>query len=328
MTIQHLVISGGGPTGILSYGVISTLAKKDFWQLTDIKSMYGTSIGAYVCFMVSLGYEWEWLDDYFIKRPWEKLVAASTNKLTDIYEKKSILNGNFYTEAIKPLLRGKDISETITLAEFYAYNKIDFHLYAANINAKIVEKVDISHQSHPNLSLIHALRMSMAVPVMFDPIFIEGGCFIDGGLMNNFPLNDCIEQQKCDFDHILGIKNVWKENVNQSINEKSSIFDFVLEIIKKMRAYIDLDENHPAIKNIVYCVTDEFATADKWVETLSSEKLRKRLVEIGCSQADLFLTDLCKSETCQSESETCQSESGTCQSETCQSEICQDEKCL
>lgn len=88
MTIKHLVISGGGPTGFLSYGVASYLAKKDFWKLEDIKSIYGCSIGAYMGVVLSLGYEWEWLDDYFIKRPWEKLAASSAIKFTDINEKK------------------------------------------------------------------------------------------------------------------------------------------------------------------------------------------------------------------------------------------------
>ena len=308
MTIKHLVISGGGPTGILSYGVISQLAKKGFWHLPDIKSMYGTSIGAYVCFILSLDYDWNCLDDYFIKRPWEKLLAASTTKLTDIYEKKCLINEHFYTEAIKPLLRGKDLSDTITLAEFYAYNKIDLHMFCTNINAKKLEKIDLSHHSHPNLLLIKALQMTMAVPIIFEPIFIEDGCYVDGSLITNFPLKYCIEQEKCDLDEILAIKNVWKAVGNEKTTEKSTIFDFVLEIIKRMRASIDTDDHHPAIKNKIDCVTDEIAGFDKWLETLNSEEMRKRLVQNGCTQADLFLTDLCKSETCQSE--TCQS--GTC----------------
>ena len=291
MTIKHLVISGGGPSGLLSYGVLSELHKKGFWKLSDIKSMYGCSIGAYIGFLLSLGYEWDWLDDYFIKRPWEKLVATSTTRLTDIYEKKCLLNEHFYTEAIRPLLRGKDLNDNITLAEFYEYTKIDLHMYAANINALKLEKIDISHKTHPDLSIIQALRMTMAVPIIFEPIFIENGCYIDGGLINNYPLNDCIEEEQCDTDEILGIKNIWKDT-NQPINEKSSIFDFILEIIKKMRASIDNEQ--PDIKYVVNCITDEFAGFDKWVEALSSEDMRKCLIEKGRNQADLFLAYVSK----------------------------------
>jgi predicted acylesterase/phospholipase RssA len=166
MTIKHLVISGGGPSGLLAYGIASQLAKKGFWHLSDIKSMYGCSIGAYVSVLLAIGYEWDWLDDYFIKRPWEKLAAASTTRLTDIYAKKCLLNEHFCTEAITPLLRGKELSESITLKEFYAYNQIELHMYATNINSARLEKIDISYKTHPELALVKAVRMSMAFPVL------------------------------------------------------------------------------------------------------------------------------------------------------------------
>jgi predicted acylesterase/phospholipase RssA len=293
MTIKHLVIGGGGPSGILSYGVASQLAKKGFWKLEDIKSMYGCSIGAYITFMLSMGYDWEWLDDYFIKRPWEKLFAASTTRLTEIYEKKCLLNEHFYTEAILPLLKAKDLSETITLAEFYAYNKIDIHMYSVNINAIKIEKIDISHKSHPDLSLIKALRMSMAVPIMFEPIFMENGCYIDGGVLNNFPLNDCIEQEQCDTEEILALKNIWQDT-KKNINEKSSIFDFLFEIIKKMIATIDTEREQADIKYTVRCLMEDLESFDKWMEALSSEDMRKSLIEKGRNQADLFLAYLSK----------------------------------
>jgi predicted acylesterase/phospholipase RssA len=293
MTIKHLVISGGGPSGLLSYGVASHLAKKGFWKLADIKSMYGCSIGAYIGFLLSLGYDWDWLDDYFIKRPWEKLVAASTTRLTEIYEKKCLLNEHFYTDAIRPLLRAKDLNDNITLAEFYEYTKIDLHMYAANINAVKLEKIDISHKTHPDLSIIQALRMTMAVPIIFEPIFIDEGCFIDGGVLNNFPLNDCIEQQKCDTDEILALKNIWQD-VKQQINEKSSMFDFLLLLIKKAVASIDTDSDQPDIKYTVRCLMEDLESFDKWAEALNSSEKRKKIIEKGHSQADLFLAYVSK----------------------------------
>ena len=42
-----------------------------------------------------MGYEWDSLDDYFIKRPWGKLVGESRVNIIDIYEKKSLINEIF-----------------------------------------------------------------------------------------------------------------------------------------------------------------------------------------------------------------------------------------
>ena len=75
MTIKHLVFSGGGPVGLISYGAAKYLNKEKYWDLKDIKTIYGTSVGAYMGILVSLGYEWDWIDDYFIKRPDRKSVV-------------------------------------------------------------------------------------------------------------------------------------------------------------------------------------------------------------------------------------------------------------
>jgi predicted acylesterase/phospholipase RssA len=288
MTIKHLVISGGGPSGILAYGIASQLAKKNFWCLAELKSIYGCSIGAYMGVILALGYEWAWLDDYFIKRPWEKLIAASTTHFIDIYEKKCLLNEHFFTEAITPLLRAKDLNETITLNEFYLFNQIDIHMYATNINGSRLEKIDLSHKTHPDLPLVKALSMTMAFPILFQPICDGEHCYIDGGLINNFPLNDCINQQQCETDEILGFKNIW-QSVKHSITEKSSIFDYFLTLMKTIQASIDSEPEQADIKYTVHCLLDDLASFDKWAEALKSEELRKNIIEKGYAQADLFL---------------------------------------
>ena len=309
MTIKHLVLSGGGPTGLITYGAISHLAKKGFWHLKDIESIYGCSIGGYMGVFCTMGYNWEWLDDYFIKRPWEKLAASSAISLMNVYEEKGLVNEHFFTDSIIPLLHAKDLSEHITLAEFYAYNKIDIHLYATNINGDILEKVDISHSTHPNLSLIKALRMTMAFPVIFQPIYEDGGCYIDGGLLNNFPLNDCINRMHSDPEdnnkehrnkehrnkehrnEILAFKNIWT-TTKQCISEKSTILDFLLIIMKKIQATLDSERNQEEITNTVRCIIDDLNTFDKWFKALSNEEMRKKIVESGYKHADVFLDSL------------------------------------
>ena len=48
MTIEHIILSGGGPTGFITYGVLKHLSKENYWNLNKIKTIYGTSIGAFV----------------------------------------------------------------------------------------------------------------------------------------------------------------------------------------------------------------------------------------------------------------------------------------
>ena len=290
MTIKHLVFSGGGPTGLLTYGAVSHLSKTGFWQLSNIESIYGCSIGAYIGFILSLGYEFDWLDDYLIKRPWNKVVSASSISLVDIYGQKGLLNEKFFIDAIIPLLKGKDLNETITLAELYEFNHIDLHFYTTNINSAKLDKVDLSHTTHPNLSIVKALRMTMAFPIIFQPVCEDDGCYVDGGLLNNFPLNDCINITKCtNKDEILAFKNIWKVHKN-NICDKSSMIDFFLVLLKKMQASIDTEPIQEEVKYTVRCLVEDVAEFEIWNKVLENESIRQQLIEKGYAQGDLFLS--------------------------------------
>jgi predicted acylesterase/phospholipase RssA len=291
MPIKHLVFSGGGPTGIITYGAAAFLAKAGFWQLSDIKTIYGCSIGAYMGVVLSLGYEWDWLDDYFVKRPWDKVAASAAVSLVDVLEKKCLFGEQFFVDAISPLLKAKDLKDTITLSELYDFNQIEVHLVTTNINSEVLQKVDLSYKTHPNLSLITALSMTMAFPIIFQPIFNEGSCYIDGGLLSNFPLNDCIDQTNCEVDEILAFKNIW--NIpNNTITEKSSMIDFILMIMKKMQATLDGERQQKEIKNTVRCLVNDLDDLSKWLESLKNEESRQQLLEKGHLQATLFLSNL------------------------------------
>ena len=61
MTIKHLVISGGGPLGLRYLGALKKLEQEEFWNLDNIESIYGTSVGAIIGAFICLKYDWETL---------------------------------------------------------------------------------------------------------------------------------------------------------------------------------------------------------------------------------------------------------------------------
>ena len=119
--IKHIVLSGGGPSGLLTYGAISHLAKEGFWQLENIKSIYGCSIGSFIGVIISLGYDWSWLDDYFIKRPWHKVFSVNAFSFIEAFEKKGVFDKKMIEESLLPLLSAKDLNLEITLKELFAF---------------------------------------------------------------------------------------------------------------------------------------------------------------------------------------------------------------
>ena len=287
MTIKHIVISGGGPTGFITYGAARQLAKDKFWNLEDIKTIYGCSAGAYIGIVLSLGYDWDWLDDYFIKRPWDKVLGITPINIFESFVKKGIIGERFMRDSIEPLFTAKDIDVNITLQQFYDLNGIDIHLYSANINTDNIEKVDISHKTHPDISVIKALYMSTSLPIAFEPVLEGDACYIDGGIINNFPINDCIEQTKCNTDEILAFKNIWN-NKNTVVNEDSSLIDLLNTMIWKIQCYLGSEKNNVEVKNTVECQVTDIGGIASWFDTISTMDNRKRLVDSGATSAIVF----------------------------------------
>jgi predicted acylesterase/phospholipase RssA len=287
--IKHLVFSGGGPAGLLTYGATKYLAQQGFWSLSNIESIYGCSIGAYMGVIISLNYEWEWLDDYFIKRPWERIININAISILEAFDNKGLLGDSFIIESLKPLLEAKELSIDITLEELYEFNKIDIHIYTTNLNSTFMDKVDISHKTHPKMSVIQALCMTTAFPFVFKPICEKGGCYIDGGLLNIYPLNDCIQQKNCtDKDEILAFKNVWIFD-DQKIMPESSMVDFFLVLMRKMQKHIDTESAQEDIKNTVKCLVDDLDGVGSWLTALSTEERRADLIEKGVREGEKFL---------------------------------------
>jgi len=290
MTIHYLVLAGGGPNGFVTYGALFQTAQANMWNIKDIKGIYGCSSGAYIGMMISLGYPWEWIDDYLINRPWEKLVGMSMINIFDIFNNRSLIADTFFRDSILPLLTGKGLLENITLEEFYNFNKIDFHMYAVNINGESMQKEDISYKTHPSLSLISALSMTMALPLLFSPVFEEEKCYIDGGFVNNFPVNDCLEQTGCNEDEILAIRYIYKGNTKTDAIVKSApVTKIIWTILYKLACALDTTPDQKQIKNIIDCVIESTFDFPTWIKNISDTFNRKSMIDHGKVCANAFM---------------------------------------
>ena len=129
MTIKHLVIGGGGPGGFINYGALKESNLQGIWKYDDIKTIYATSAGGFIALPIILKINWNWIDDYIIKRPWNKVFQIDPIQIFDIYKDKGIYDTNAFRKVIEPLLKAKDISPDITLNEFYTLALEDFGEY-------------------------------------------------------------------------------------------------------------------------------------------------------------------------------------------------------
>lgn len=284
--IEHIVINGGGPTGLISYGALKYLFEQEFIDMANIKSIYGTSIGAIVGVILSLRYDWVTLDDYFIKRPWEKVFKIEPDNLFEMYYSKGLFQFSIVREILKPLLSAKDLSENITLSEYNEYTKIDHHFFTVELNS--FEKIDLNHKTHSDLSLLSALEMSCAVPILCKPVITDNKCYVDGGLFDNYPINECLKNEKCTEYQVLGIRNKWTQD-DISITDNMNLFQYLQVSLQKIVKHVQKDNIPKAIRYEVKCLCDEnVSEISNWIVYMTDREKRLELIKSGKNYAELF----------------------------------------
>jgi len=301
MTIKHLVICGGGQTLFRVLGALNYLEKKEYWSLKDVKSIYGTSSGAIFGAMLCLKYDHATLENYLINRPWHEAFPIKMNQLLNAYTKKGIFDHATVETAFKPLLSAKDLPLTVTLKELYEFSNIELHLYTLEINQFVM--VDMSYKTHPDIPLTRAVAMSSAVPGAFAPWCDETGCYVDGGVIDNYPLHFCI-RDGCDVNEIFGVKFNYidepvavtsatatiasaGESSHNILGKDSNIFDFLIGFFSKVLHEMSTENKQPPIPNELVC-DSSFMSFDTLKLAICSLENRMKLYEDGVKAGTAF----------------------------------------
>ena len=290
MTIKHLVISGGGPIMVQVLGAIQHLEQNNFISMKDIETIYGTSAGAIVGILICLKFDWETINDYIIKRPWQDVFPVKVQNIFDAYTKKGVFDIKTIEKCFKPLLDAKDIPMDINLEDVYTFSNIELHFFSFEINEFKIQ--DISYLTHPNLSLMTAVQMTCGLPLLVTPVCIDDKCYIDGGLSCNYPLNFCIESGKLP-DEILGFKNKYNNDKNNknNINVETNLLDFLLGFLFKIILSVNTDHNQPQLKNEIICDA-KYLNIEVLRSALSNIEIRRELFKNGTETAANFLSSL------------------------------------
>jgi predicted acylesterase/phospholipase RssA len=277
-TIRHMVISGGGLAGFTFHGALRELSNKNYWKLENIRTMYGTSVGSLISFILALGYDWSDIDEYFIKRPLNNVFKFTIYSMFDCIQNKGIFGLKPIEDIMTPLFAGKDIPNEITLKEFYDLNGIEIHSFATELNS--FELVDISYKTHPHWRVIDTIYCSCSLPVVFLPFFYENKTYCDGGFLSNYPVKQCIENG-ADPDEILGMYRLQKPSNEVSITNDSNLMDYLVTIMNNTIEKIIIYPNREVIG--IECSLPSSMSIEIANNILNNQEERKRLIEFGAS---------------------------------------------
>jgi predicted acylesterase/phospholipase RssA len=214
MKPEVLCLAGGGLKTIISVGALDYLESKDL--LSNIKIFIGSSAGAFISYLLCIGYKPKEIYDIMYDK---KIELNYLSLLNNIY----ICKVNVLLEVIKELTL-KKFNKIITLKEIYELtgNKFMCTTFSLKYN-KVVLLCDFYD---PNLSILDAIKMTINIPILFEPIIYDSSYCVDSGIVSNFPINDFKTTK-----FILGI-NIITQN-NNKINNIIDYFFYIFNSISK-----------------------------------------------------------------------------------------------
>lgn len=208
-----LVLSGGGSRGFAHLGVVKALKEKGI--VPNIIS--GTSAGAIAGSLIADG-----------KLPEEALKVIKSKSFSEYTKMMLPRRGFFSLDGLKDeLLKTYSVKKIEDL-------KIPFISCVTNLSKGIAEY-------HNSGTLIDYVIASASIPVVFEPVKLNGDLYVDGGLLDNIPFKPL--QNICEkiiavnivpvtkTQKIRGIKHIISRTLDLAVNCKLSELKDVVDLL-------------------------------------------------------------------------------------------------
>lgn len=236
-----LVLSGGGAKGAAHIGVLKYIEEAGI----PIDYIAGTSMGSIVGGMYALGYSSDEILEIISAVDWDRLISNQVDRQKISYTRKQETKTQLFTI---PFSAGTSQSEV----QYRSFkNSLPTGIVSGDnlinlfnsLSVGYSDPIDFNDLPTPFLCVAtnvingketilnegvfsKALRASMAIPILFDPVKIDDALYADGGLVNNFPADRCREMGA---DFVIGV------SMSPGLEEDPAKLSSVLTQVKQLK---------------------------------------------------------------------------------------------
>ena len=189
-----LVLSGGGAKGLAHIGVLKVLEEAG----VRVDYIGGTSMGAIIGALYSAGYSAHQLDSIFQQTNFNILIQDELPRgAKTFYEKRdsekyaiTLPFDDFNVSFPSALSKGQNVYNLMSKLTLHLEDKQDFlelpiPFFAVATDVETGEEVILDSGHLPQ-----AISASAAIPSLFSPVIIDDQMLIDGGVVNNYPVEE------------------------------------------------------------------------------------------------------------------------------------------
>ncbi|MDR6845462.1 patatin-like phospholipase family protein [Flavobacterium granuli] len=261
-----LVLSGGGAKGIAH---IPLLQKLDSLHIVP-DLIVGNSMGSIIGGLYAMGYSGDSIEKITKSIDWDKILGGGQSlKTVSVEEKREydrylagigIKDGK--PNSLSSILNDQNLREYLSELTYPVYNVKDFDKLPIPFRAMATDLVEGKEVILSKGSLAFAMRASMSLPAVFNPMNYEKTVLVDGGVMNNFP-TDIAKQMGADIiigsDVGGGMEPIEKLNNFATVLMQTSMFPSNIKNPAN-RALCDILVDH--LPNLRFSTAD-FAESDE-----------------------------------------------------------------
>lgn len=276
-----LVLSGGGAKGLAHIGALKVIEESG----VRIDYIGGTSMGAIIGALYASGYSAKQLDSIFKETNFSTLIQDDIPRSSKtFYEKKesekyalTLPFDRFKIGFPSGLSKGQNVYNLLSKLTSHVSNISDFSklpipFFCVATNVETGKEVILDRGYLPR-----AVIASGALPSLFSPVIIDDKVLIDGGVVNNYPLN---EVRAKGMDIIIGV------DVQDSLKTRDNLKS-AFEVLVQINNYRTINDMIDKRKN-----TDVYIHPNIKDFSVVSFNEGKKIVEAGVTAAELFSDQL------------------------------------
>lgn len=276
MFIYSLCLSGGGIAGFAHIGMLQYLYEKKL--LVKLDTIFGTSIGTVVALCYGMGMKPLEIFEAMLTLD-QRLIRYSD--IDNFFSKYGFESGEYFIAHIIDMMIKKNFSPLVTFKQFHENTKIRLVFTGCNLEEHCTTY--FSCDETPDMKVLDAVRISISIPFLLSSVRYKDNIHVDGGLLDNYPINSCIDDFESRYpisnkkDHVLGccIEGLKPKKI-QSM--EGFIYNILACLIKKDRKTI---QNMPCT---IYLPLTDVSSIDFNMGPVE----RKKLLKMGYDAAKLY----------------------------------------
>jgi NTE family protein len=194
MVIENLVFEGGGTKGAAFAGGIQVI--DDLGLFAKVKRVAGTSAGSITATLLACGAGSAGLTESVHHTDFREFIYDKGWVLDDIFrtvQHYGMHTGNTFVSILKEYIERYAGDGELTFAQLdrLVADKPETYKQLSVVASNLTRQKPQIFNSEltPDLPIWRAVRASICIPLIFEPIKINGDFYVDGGLSWIFPIN-------------------------------------------------------------------------------------------------------------------------------------------